>query len=677
MLHNISGMTGGNDNDRCPFRVGCRKDHFLLPRYHGEAKAARTVDVVEGQWELAVITMANWMAVEGGVVSFHEGEALVKCPVCARSIPYASETVKDSGIIYCRDAHCWGADRPVSLLANISYTAMCDAFSVCRRLAGGVRAYPMLRGLKVELQAPVLHCTGFIAKLLVYFILACLPEDVAERSRRVISAITAKGNVQSLYLREFRELVAAAVACPAIFTEDLDPAFTAMLQLVQLINAAWRAALTDPTDADRFGAAAIAQLAACVLGPLYLQLKPMDPVTKDAHVSSLYLHTPLAHLRQQVANNRAGVALVSDDNIEGHLRGVGRFLHNNANNASQAALFSDLSAVRDAALGFTTARSHPSSLVFTKELHVCPCWTSLSDGGVADFDAIRDLVEADPELRLLPAVRGGELRIVLPLHTRADANGERRRTSAGKPLLGKKEAMRRGLRCKQRVVTACHCGMLTGGNKSDVVAVLLRQRAAALVAAQDPPAPAASDAVGEARAPERTTRSGTESAGILVDPAATTDGAVASDGAESMSVSSGNERPTDNDTEGSQPSGTRRPPRARKPSRRARTIKEMPEHVPPDWALCQVLPVGSVAVLHHGRSGDVMRTPPAPLPERDAVLRRQVTVMRMTLMRARTYAFVSWCVRENIARDDFVEAARSVLDRLVATRTKMLFKDKH
>lgn len=669
MLHNVSGMTGGNDNDRCPFRVGCRKHHFLQPRHHGVARAARTMGVMEGQWELAVITLANWAAMEGGVVSFHQGEGLIKCPVCARGIPYASEAVKGTGVVYCRDAHCWGADRPVSVLATISYTAMCDAFSACRRLAGGVRAYPLLRGLNVELQAPVLHCTGFIAKLHIYFILACLPEDVAERSRRVISAITAKGNVQSLYLREFRELVAAAVACPAIFTEDLDPAFYAMLQLVQLINAAWRAALTDPTDVDRSGAAAIAQVAATVLAPLYLQLKPMDPVTKDAHVSSLYLHTPMVHLRQQIAASRAGVALVSDDNMEGHLRGVGRYLHNHANNASQAALLSDLAAVSDASLGFVTVRSHPFSLVFTKELHVCPCWTSLADGGVADFNAIRELVEKDPELTLLPAAEGGSLRIVLPLHARADANGERRRTSDNKPLLGKKEALRRGLKHKQRVITACHCGKLTGGKRSGVVDVLLGQRNTAAAAAQA--AAGAPAAVRQTCVPAVRRGSGAGSARAAAARTSAVDHAASSDGAGTLSPSSGGGQSPDDGSDGSL-GRAHAQPRARKASRRERTITDMPAHVPPAWVLCRLIPVGSVAVLHDGRIGDVPRTAPGARSEQDAVLRRQVTVMRLMLMRARTYAFVSWCVRENVARDDLIDAARSVLDRLVTLRTETL-----
>lgn len=157
--------------------------------------------VIAGQWELAVMTMANWAAVAVGVLVFRNGEGLSRCPVCKRSIPYASERVKGSGVVSCIDARCLGATRPQSVLASISNTAMTEAFNACRSLAGGVRCYPFLRGMKVEMQVPVLHCTGTIAQLLVYFILSCSPEDTAVKARQVISAIASKGMVESLYLR--------------------------------------------------------------------------------------------------------------------------------------------------------------------------------------------------------------------------------------------------------------------------------------------------------------------------------------------------------------------------------------------------------------------------------------------------------------------------------------------
>lgn len=138
---------------------------------------------------------------------------------------------------------------------------MPDAFNACRRVAGGVRSYPLLRGLSVHLQAHVLHCTVIISNKLVQLFFACLPEDVAATSRRFITAVTSERKVECQYLREFRELVAAAVACPVISTENFDPALYFVAPLVPLLTAAWRESLTDPTDVDRAGAAAMTQFA--------------------------------------------------------------------------------------------------------------------------------------------------------------------------------------------------------------------------------------------------------------------------------------------------------------------------------------------------------------------------------------------------------------------------------
>lgn len=56
--------------------------------------------------------------------------------------------------------------------------------------------------------------------------------------------------------------------------------------------------------------------------------------------------------------------------MEGHIRGVRRFLHNHENNTSQAALFVDLAGLSDATIKFSTPRSHPSALMYTKVVRV-------------------------------------------------------------------------------------------------------------------------------------------------------------------------------------------------------------------------------------------------------------------------------------------------------------------
>lgn len=665
MLHNLTGLTGGSDLGRCPFRVSCRWEEFLLPRYHTEAREDRTMDVIAGQWELAVMTLANWAAVSAGPLVFRGGEGLVRCPVCKRSIPYSSERVEGSGVVSCINARCLGATHLVPVTASISKTAMTEAFNACRRLAGGVRCYPLLRGMQVELQAPVLHCTGTIAQLLVYFILSCLPADVAAKSRQVISAITSKGKVESLYLREFRELVAFAVTCTPIFTEDLDSALFGMLQVVQLLNAAWRGSLSDPEAADRSGAAAIARLAAMVLGPLYLNLKPLDPVKKDAKVTTLYMHSAIAHLRHRVAVERTGPGFVTDDNMEGHLRGLGRYVYNNANNASQAALFADLVAVRDASMGFVTARSHPSSLIYTKEMRICKCWTSLSDGGDEDFSAISKVVQGDPELSLGDGCTENLLVVTLPLHEQADCNGERRTTSDGHRQLGKKEALRRGLRFRQRVVNACHCGKL-GGKSSRLVEHLLQKRARAAAAEKGGVPATGSDSSANSLAERQRERAASGPA------AAASSGE--SDG-QRGDMSAGDAAVTTNDGSSDGQTDNAVAPEKPQVTARSRVVAAVAAHVPPRCVLRLVLPAATVSAAG-GRWSEEESVAPSSMREREAELRKQVTVMRLLLHRTRSYDFTSWAVAEGVARIDFVEAVRLVLGRLDAVHTRMVLSSR-
>ena len=476
MLHYLCGLTGGSDDGRCPFRVGCRLDKFLRPSFHLGAEADRPLDVIAGQWELAVWTVANYCALFSDDVSSVGGEVHVACPTCGRLIPFSSEVVEGSGIVFCRASHCLGADKPVRILKSIAETTFNEVINAARRLAGGVRGYPILLDLDVMLQAPVLHCTGTIAKRVVLYVLACLPERLRVIAKRILLAIMGKGKITGLYLREFRELVALLVASPDLLGCKLDPVFVLLLQLVQLLNASWRSALTDATAPERNGAAAIMELTAFLIGPLYEEIKPVDPETKNSKVLNLYLHAPIAHVRAQVGAARQDVAYVSDDNIEGHIRGIGRYLYNHANNASQAELFCNMAAMRKANLGFSTPRSHPSSMVYTKHILVCTCWKTLGRDGLADFNAIRKLATDDFDLSLEEDTDTNCLRITLPLHNKVDENGAPRRDANNNKVLGKKEAVRRGLRARQHQLRLCICGKLGKELRSHVVEFAATQR---------------------------------------------------------------------------------------------------------------------------------------------------------------------------------------------------------
>jgi len=262
--------TGQEPDYRSPINLGahCAKGAALREHGHGERRLKYPMKLVGGQWELAVWALANFSDRHHADMTIFGGELYTTCTMCKRLVPYSSEPGEDSGIVYCRGAHCLAEDVPLHVGRSIAMTTMTECFNGFRRLAGGVCGYPPLRGAPVSLQLPVLHCTGNYAKRVVLFILACQPAGLQDKARRVLLAISGKGSMGSLYLREFRELVAAAVVHPAVFSNSLDPAFSILLQLTQLMNAAWRGALTGPGAAVREGSAAAAQLAASLLGPL-------------------------------------------------------------------------------------------------------------------------------------------------------------------------------------------------------------------------------------------------------------------------------------------------------------------------------------------------------------------------------------------------------------------------
>ena len=738
MLHYLCGLTGGSDDGRCPFRVGCRLEKFLRPSFHYGAEASRPLDVIAGQWELAVWTIANYSTLFSDDVSCIGGEVYVACPTCGRSIAYSSEVVEGSGVVFCRAARCLTADKAVRMLKGISETMFNGVVNAARRLAGGVRGYPVLLDLDVTLQAPVLHCTGTAAKLSVLFVLACLPERLRIAAKRIILAIMGKGKITGLYLREFRELVALLVASPDLLGCELDPVFLQLLQLVQPLNAAWRAALTDATAEERNGAAAIMELAAFLLGPLYEEIKPLDPETKNAKVLNLYLHAPIAHVRAQVGSSRLDVAYVSDDNIEGHLRGIGKYLHNHANNASQAELFCNMAAMRQATLGFNTPRSHPSSMVYTKRIRVCGCWKTLGPDGLADFQAIKNLATDDPALTLQQDAETSGLRITLPLHGKVDKNGTPRRDKDGRKVPGKKEAVRRGLRARQHEIRLCICGKLSKELRSPVVEFASTKRVAETLAlsraamkarstaekVSNATAEATVAAMKRADAAEAAMRGaegleasvnaaaavGPTADMVVVDgtgvAAATTAAMEAmkfeTDSDADMSSASSFAIPTPSGGAGSwrssdetgssgtrataesapsesdasvgnsspSPSACEARPNKTKEKREA-LLASVRGYLPPAALMPLVFPNSIV----YSTIADVTAPEGEPASSSatvDTVLHEQISILRLFLLRAKTFEFAWWGMRNAVDMEDMTDGAKSLLSRLVAVRRERL-----
>lgn len=633
MLHWIHGLTGSGDTWRCVHRAGCIRDDFLRPSCHMEEKEDRSAGVVCEQWHLATWTLANWaMTRKDSRVVFQDGEAHIPCPACESPLPVDDEGLT-TGKLHCPHPTCMN-NEAVPVLHDIARTPFDDAAKAARTACGGVRGYPLLRGMRYRLQLPVLHCTGNIAKMLNNFTLACMPEAFRDAARCTLLAISGKGAMDALYLREHRELVAHAAARPDIFSRDLDVVFVMLLQLVQLLNASWRASLADEQAAHRDGAASITRLAASVLGPLLEEVKFLDPETKNAKVYTLYMHAPVAHLRHHVASKLQAVAFVSDDLMEGHLRGVGRFMYNHGNNASQAALLSDLAGLIDTTVKFSTPRSHPSSLVFTKHLRVCECWKSLGARGHADFQALQDIAAQDDHLSVESRNDGAELVFTLPLHDVVDANKARRLDSVGKVVRGQKEALRRGLRKSQAAINVCFCGRMTDKPASRVMALArARQAAAAAKAAatraggsgatgRAPPSPSGSE-------DEEGTRTATSDEEAPMPPLP---GAVL-------------------------PSVVK--------AKRTAASADVRRCVPPLWLLQKVFPDPAAYATVQGFASTQEEPTSA---ERDAVLRQHITTWRSFSMRTRTEQFARWAAHSKVEPSDMVEAATTMIDRLATLR---------
>lgn len=326
MLYWIRGLTGGNGAWRCMFKTARSIIKYLRPSCHVEKADIRSDGNVAEQWTLAMWCLAIWTVRYGGRATFQQGELVLPCDVCRNKVQLSAELVQDSGMLYCRSPSCLRSGRPITLLHTISQTIFSFVVNAARHLAGGVRGFPLLHGLHVRLQIPVLHCTGSLAKAVLLFVIACLPGAIQEESKGIIRAITGMSAVDKLYLQEYREMVAHGVARPSISSKDLDVFLIIMLQLLQLVNASWRSSLNDADAPARAGAAVITRIAVSVLEPLFMDFKPLELVTKDAKVVSLYLHAPIANLHELVRSNRAPVAYVADETIEGHLRGLVRYL---------------------------------------------------------------------------------------------------------------------------------------------------------------------------------------------------------------------------------------------------------------------------------------------------------------------------------------------------------------
>jgi len=355
-----------------------------------------------------------------------------------------------------------------------------------------MRGYPFLRGFSnVQLQVPGMHCTGSIAKKVLSLILECVNTNNNDVGRAAIHMLTLRSSTADMYFRHWREMVAAAIVCPDVVGgSPVDKCWRLLLQMTQLLNAAWRTAEGDKDATVREGAAAIMELTANLMAPLYEVLKPLDPRTADSGVHTLYLHAAVAHLRSRLGANRTAVAHLVDDNVEAHLRASSRYVNARANNAPRAQIFTDMAALSPVTLkSGGKGRSHPSGLLFTTKIDYCPCMTELADNKDAEYDAALSIARED-DLFNISTIEGGHCSIDFPLGDVVLTNGRR---AGGKPARvarltsrsSPKEVLRRGLREQQHTIVMCVCGDLTGEMQSEVATrateAFHRRKAAAAV----------------------------------------------------------------------------------------------------------------------------------------------------------------------------------------------------
>lgn len=256
-------------------------------------------------------------------------------------------------------------------------------------------------------------------------------------------------------------------------------------------------------------------------------------------------------------------------------------------------------------------------------MQVCSCWRTLGERGHADFDALKNLDERDPQLQIESSGGGQEQLFTLPLQEQVDKNKARRLDAAGNVQKGKEEALRRGMRRRQAAIVACFCGRLTNQPLSQIMAVL-RDRQAAQQAVADAAA-APEDSSAEAADEMTAGGSGTDAPGTKEEA----------------------------------------PPAGAAASRRKRhdDAAAARRSFPPLCLLrrCFSHPVAYAAA--HAVTPGGPELAPALV---DAALRRHISALRVFLMRTRTTQFLRWTVGAKVDPVEMIKAAETMVERLAA-----------
>lgn len=464
MLHHLLGLTGGSDKLRCPSGWPCK--NFMNPSHPSwKTVQERTINMVELHWEQAIWSLSRWCALSPRGWDVVNGVVGSTCRGCKCVMPYETSDVP---FMSCRQEGCPREGQPQTLaLPVLPKTVMGDALRAARRIFGGVRGPPAVPNVPVVAQDPVLHCTSDVVKKLVYLHLALLSRSEADKTRLAIHELEGKTNMASLYGREFRSLVAKILARPAVLGVPIDSALLQMFALAQVLCASWRVSVGRGTQAERERAAAVLELAAKLLAPLFATLKPLDPETKSRGAQNLYLHTAAAHSRARVGRNAPAVPLVSDDDIEGVIRHLNSYFKSRTSNVSRVEALTDMHSVSSYVSAPQRLRFVAESCLYTSTIRVCSCYASLAPPLAGDLATAVALAEADDALSVSRTTRddgGYLLTFRLPTagrETHQSILSKAAATDAGDiESLGMERRIALALLQTQRTVTVCFCGVL-------------------------------------------------------------------------------------------------------------------------------------------------------------------------------------------------------------------------
>lgn len=485
MLDHFLSLTGGSDKQRCPCWWPCTPRRYLSGAFWlaSPSGQVRNPGVLCHHWLLVVWSLARWCALLRGHWVESRGRLTSMCACGSRSVACSSSPA----LLSCKNLRCSiRKDQGAHVLPHIAYSPLSDMYKLLRRLLGGTRGYPLLGNIPFLVQPPVLHCTGKIAKNLVWFLFSLLPASLKVTARMNIFSIMGRSNMKSMYLREFCRLSAHVVADPQALGVPLDGGVIMMLQLSQLLTAAWRRAIGTSSAHERECAAVTLQLTATVLASLYAVLKHSDPDTKSSGVYNLYLHTAMAHVRSTVGHAFPTARYICDDNIEGMIASLNQYFRSRTNNVSRGESLVNKQAMNPITFTQALGREAAEQRIFTEKLTICPCVYRLASSVRDDVAAVVEFAKTEPNLSVsgvvphasaLPSATPLSFDLPTAMLDRPKANPNPMYEDSADVEL---QAL---LQAAQRHLVVCWCGKMSGRLSSAVCLAAIRASRAAAAAA--------------------------------------------------------------------------------------------------------------------------------------------------------------------------------------------------